>query len=254
MNAPAASAHHHAEGPYVDRVDPRVRIVAAVVLSIGISLSSSFAALAVALAAALLAVVMAGIPLGAALRRTAPVNLVMFILLCVLPWTTPGEPIGGIALPLSRDGLLLAVAVALKGNAIVLLLMALIGTMEPVTLGHALDHLRVPTKLAHLLLFTVRYIEVLRAEYLRLRAAMKVRGFRARMNRHTYRSLGHLAGMLLVRSLDRSDRVLAAMKCRGFRGHFHLLDHFSLTWADAPFAAAVALCLAAMFAAHWGLS
>ena len=82
-------------------------------------------------------------------------------------------------------------------------------------LGHALGHLHVPRKLAHLLLFTVRYLDVLDREYRRLRAAMKVRSFRPRMSLHTYRAYGYLVGMLLVRSFDRSERMLAAMKCRG---------------------------------------
>ena len=47
------------------------------------------------------------------------------------------------------------------------------------------------------------------------------------MNGHSYRTFGYLVGMLLVRSFDRSERVLAAMKCRGFRGQYWLLDHFS---------------------------
>jgi cobalt/nickel transport system permease protein len=58
------------------------------------------------------------------------------------------------------------------------------------------------------------------------------------MNRHTYRAFGHLVGMLLVRSLDRSERILAAMKCRGFTGRFYLLDHFAFTRCDLPFCAA----------------
>ena len=95
-----------------------------------------------------------------------------------------------------------------------------------------------PDKLSHLLLFTVRYLDVLHREYLRMRAAMKVRGFRPRMDRHTYRSYGYLVGMLLVRSFERSERIMAAMKCRGFRGHFYLLDHFAFSRRrDLPFCA-----------------
>jgi cobalt/nickel transport system permease protein len=37
--------------------------------------------------------------------------------------------------------------------------------------------------------------------------------------------------MLLVRSLDRSQRVLDAMRCRGFDGRLRLLD--TLTWRIA---------------------
>jgi cobalt/nickel transport system permease protein len=38
--------------------------------------------------------------------------------------------------------------------------------------------------------------------------------------------------MLLVRSLERSERIQAAMLCRGFHGHYYLLDHFTMTRLD----------------------
>ena len=70
---------------------------------------------------------------------------------------------------------------------------------------------------------------------------MKMRGFRPRMNWHTYRTYGYLVGMLLVRSLERSERIVAAMKCRGFRGRFYLLDHFAFSSADRCCFSAVTL-------------
>ena len=123
--------------------------------------------------------------------------------------------------------------------------MVLVGTMEPVTLGHALHRLRCPETLVHLLMFTIRYIDVLHEEYQRLRAAMKVRGFRPGTNWHTYRSFGYLVGMMLVRAIERSERILGAMKCRGFSGKMLLLQDYSLNRRDIVFAAGFgALCLA----------
>ena len=55
------------------------------------------------------------------------------------------------------------------------------------------------------------------------------------MDRHTYSSFGNLLGMLLVRGYDRSERILAAMKCRGFQGRFYLLDHFCFQARDVIF-------------------
>jgi len=61
---------------------------------------------------------------------------------------------------------------------------------------------------------------------------MKVRGFKAGMNIHTYRSLANLVGLLLIRSLDRADRVHAAMLCRGYKGHFWLTNDFHFQKID----------------------
>lgn len=137
----------------------------------------------------------------------------------------------------SWEGLRQAVEIALTANAVILALMCLVGSMEPVTMGHALHALRMPEQLVQLLMFTTRYIETLREEYMRLRAAMKMRGFRPGTNWHTYRSFGYLVGMMLVRALERSERVLGAMKCRGFTGRFVLLEQFRMTDRDWLFAA-----------------
>jgi len=133
----------------------------------------------------------------------------------------------------------------------VLALVVLRGAMEAGVLGHALAHLRVPSKLVHVLLFTVRYLDVLHRESARLRWAMRVRAFRPRADRHTHRAVGYLVGMILVRGFDRSERVAAAMKCRAFRGVFPLLDHFALGWRDVPFAVVGAGLLAALALLEW---
>lgn len=240
-------------GPsYVTGIDPRARILGAVAFAAVVAFLQDFAALGLALGVAGGAVAAARLRLVAVLMRLGPPNLFFLFLALVLPLSAPGEPLGRFGpLGFSREGLLLAAAIALKGNAVLLVLLLLVGTLELGTLGHALDHLYVPDKLAHLLLFTVRYLEVMERQYRQLAAAMKVRGFRPGPNRHTLRACGHLVGMLLVRSLDRSDRVLAAMKCRGFAGHFWMLDHFALRRRDAVFGLACAAVLALLIGVQW---
>ena len=125
----------------------------------------------------------------------------------------------------------------------ILVVLALIGTLPPVTLGHALYGLSLPAGLVHLLLFTIRYIGVLRDEYARLRLAMRARAFRPANSWHTYRSYGYLVGMMLVRALDRSERIMGAMKCRGFDGRLHVMARFRLTRADGACALAATIGL-----------
>jgi len=38
--------------------------------------------------------------------------------------------------------------------------------------------------------------------------------------------------MILVRSFDRSKRILAAMKCRGFKGRFYIIHHYEMRKCD----------------------
>jgi cobalt/nickel transport system permease protein len=239
-------------GSLVERVDPRARILAATGFSLLVAVVDRFPTLFVALAAALVAGGASRLRPRAAVARMVSLNGFMLLLALILPWSVHGTALvqlGPVAY--SREGLALAGTVALKGNAIVLMLMALVGTLDVAILGHALEHLYVPEKLTHLLLFTVRYLDLLDRQYRQLTAAMRVRGFRPRMDRHTYRTFGYLVGMLLVRSLDRSERVLAAMKCRGFRGHFFLLDHFSFGTADLWFGGVMVALLAGLGTVEW---
>jgi cobalt/nickel transport system permease protein len=230
---------------YIERIDPRARIVVAVVFSLMAAEVHNFTALSIALVAALTASAFSGFSATTLTKRLLPLNALMLLLAILLPLSMPGKPIVSIGpLCFSREGLLLAAKIAIKGNAIVLAILVLIGTMDVNTLGHALSHLRVPAGLSHLFLFTVRYLDVLHREYVRLRWAMRVRCFHPRMDWHTYRSFGNLLGMLLVRGYDRSERILDAMKCRGFQGRFYLFDHFSFQARDVIFClVSVLICL-----------
>ena len=226
-------------------LDPRMRIVMACVFAVVVVALSSLKALSVALVIAVSLLAVSRLPWRKTLKRMAMMDGFIIFMLILLPFSVPGDPIFTVwGFPASWQGLWQAVEIALTANAVILTVMVLVGTMEPVTLGHALHRLRCPETLVHLLMFTIRYIDVLHEEYQRLRAAMKVRGFRPGTNWHTYRSFGYLVGMMLVRAIERSERILGAMKCRGFSGQMLLLQDFALTRRDIVFVTGLgALCL-----------
>lgn len=227
-------------------LDPRMRIVMACVFAIVVVSLSSLPTLTAALMIALSLLVVSRLPWRKTLKRMAMMDGFIIFMLVLLPFSVPGDPIFTVwGVTASWQGFWQAVEIALTANAVILSLMVLVGSMEPVTLGHALHRLRCPGTLVHLLMFTIRYIDVLHEEYQRLRAAMKVRGFRPGTNWHTYRSFGYLVGMMLVRAIERSERILGAMKCRGFSGKMLLLQDFTLTRRDIVFGLGLStLCFA----------
>jgi cobalt/nickel transport system permease protein len=238
---------------WLGRIDPRARILGAAGFAVTVVACQSIPVLVAAVFLALALLLASRLPARQTLRRMAAMDGFILFILVMLPFTVPGTPIFTLwGFPASWEGLWQAVEIALKANAVILALMALVGTMEPVTLGHALHRLRVPETLVNLLMFTVRYIDVLREEYLRLRQAMKARGFRPTTGWHCYRSFGYLIGMMLVRSMERSERILGAMKCRGFTGRVPLLDTMRFGPADAVFAAGFTLVLLGLLAADFG--
>lgn len=218
---------------WIERTDPRVRLVFSLAFACVVVSLNSLWVLSAALIGALLFLMSARLPKAETLKKVMAMDGFIVFLLIMLPFTTPGEEIFRLFdYPASREGFLLALEIMLTANAIVMTLLALVGTLEAPRLGHALERLCIPANLVHLLLFSVRYIDVLKQEYSRLRTAMKARCFQPRNSLHTYRSFGYLIGMLLVRSLERSERILEAMKCRGFQGKFYILGEMNFLPRD----------------------
>jgi cobalt/nickel transport system permease protein len=236
----------------LDRLDPRVRLLCGVAASLAPLFLVSWRGLGVALLLAFVAASFARIPSRVWVPRMLAMNAFVLLLVLVLPWSVPGEALviaGGAEF--TREGVALAGRIALRANVVLIALTAFFATMEPITAGHAMQRLRVPKRLVLLLMFTVRYIGVFEQEYLRLRQAMRVRAFRPALNVHTLRSYGYLTGMLLVHAFDRSERVLEAMRCRGFTGRFHTHRHMHTRRADWAFAAGLAVALIGVFATEF---
>ncbi|MCL4503637.1 MAG: cobalt ECF transporter T component CbiQ [Deltaproteobacteria bacterium] len=234
------------------RLDPRAKIVVAGVFAIQMAVAQTFAATLAGLVLALICLALARLPMKNVLARLLVVNSFIFFLWVVLPFTYPGEAIWRFGpLAATRQGLIYTGLITLKSNAIMISLIALIATVPVNTLGEALQKLRVPDKLCHLLLFTYRYLYVFEEEYHRLVQAMKIRGFKPGTNLHTYRTYAYLAAMLLVHSHDRADCVYKAMLCRGFHGTFYSLRTFSWQRRDGIFVAVSLLALMTLFYFEW---
>lgn len=221
---------------WVVSLDPRARIVASFLFACSVVAMDGFIALGLAVLTGIILLLSAGLSGKNTIKKVMTMDGFIIFMLLMLPFTTPGEawftigPLEG-----TKEGVYKAIEITLKANAVVMTLLALVATIDAITLGHALNRLRVPENLIHLMLFSVRYIDVLKQEYFRLRTAMKARCFQMGNNIHTYRNIGYLLGMLLVRSIERSERILEAMKCRGFQGKFYLLDDFHFQRRDRIF-------------------
>ena len=219
------------------QLDPRVRILAAATFSIIVALSRNFQVLIAAVIISSILVILAQLPAKEIFKRILAVNIFILLLWLVLPLTFHGTVAMKLGpLPIYSEGITMAAQITLKSNAIVLALIALIATMNLSILGYALNWLRVPDKIVHLLLMTYRYVFLIEQEYQRLIRAARIRGFRPGTNLHTYKTYAGIVGMLLVRSTLRADRVYKAMLCRGFRRKFYCLHEFESGRNDWIFA------------------
>jgi cobalt/nickel transport system permease protein len=200
---------------------PRLRLLLAVVIAIAVVLSTQWLAL---LGYGLLAAhlwLSSAINMKMGLKRLAAVDGLIILTVVLLPFTEPGETAFTFAgLAVSQAGLVLAGMILVKANIILIVLMAQNAGLNALTLSYTLAELKVPAKLVLLMQLSIRYISVMQQEFSRLRCAMKARGFCPNTSLHTWRSFGYLFGMMLVRAMERADRIWLAMKCRGFDGRF----------------------------------
>jgi cobalt/nickel transport system permease protein len=234
-------------------LDPRIKIAVATLFSIIVAIADRTEVLLLALLFSVCCIVVSRLPLKRVMRRLFLVNGFILLLWILLPFTYPGKTLFSLGpLDASREGIRYALTITIKSNAIILASIALLGTTPIFTLAHALRHLYVPDKLIQLLFFSYRYIHVIYLEYVRLVNAMKVRCFHPRSDLHTYKTYAHLVGMMVLKSYDRSERVYDAMLCRGFKGKFWVLDHFSLKRRDLIAFIIMLLSITGLGFLQWG--
>lgn len=235
---PARFLQHIDNNSILQKLDPRARIVSCLIFVMAAAFQNSIKILTVNLAVAVFLAFIFKIPLRDIFKRLLPVNLFLLVLWLIIPlsplsgrWTV----FEGVAV--SAEGLRLCLRMTIKANSIMIYVITFIGTMDVICLGRALRLLKVPEKLINIFLFSVRYISSFSREYKALSNAMRARGFSATFNMHSFYTLGNLVGTLLFRSVLRSEKVMMAMKCRGWDGTFHPVDEFSFTFVDLFFCA-----------------
>jgi len=231
---------------------PKVKIIAATVFIVIVAISNSFVVVSTALGAAVVLQLLAHLALVQVFKRLLAVNTFTLFLWLTLPLTYGGQEITQVGpFALSSEGLRLATLITIKTNTIVLSLIALLGTSTIANLGHALEGLHLPKRLCFLLLFSYRYIFVIYQEYQKLSRAAAMRCFVPATTVHTYRTVGYLFGMTLVKSWNRASRIHQAMLLRGFNGTLIPLDRQTVAKGDYFFLVASLLLSTSLAALHF---
>lgn len=221
----------------IDQLLPTTRLVATLAVLVFTTIVRGPMVLGAALAAAIGLVLLARLPWADLRHRLLHLEGFMIVLLALLPFTVPGRPVFELGpIVATSEGLVRALTVVVKVNICALTVFALLGSLDPVRIGQATETLGVPSKFVKLFLFTVRYVSVFRDETNRLAEAMRARAFRPRSNLHTWRTFGNLAGTMVVRSLERAQRVDEAMRCRGFAGSMPTVPAGPVKHYDVAFA------------------
>lgn len=237
----------------LSRLDPRWKLASLLFVAAVVAALHTLRVASIACVAALLLAVLARLPSLWFLERLGAAALFLALFTAPLPWLLVGDGPSWAYGPIqfSWYGVEVALLLAAKAVALVTLFLILQATAPLETTLKAAHCLRIPALLVQLSLLTYRYVFVLAEELRHLRIALRVRGYRNRIRRHSYRTAGHVAATLLVRGYERAERVGQAMRCRGFNGQFRSLKNFGTHPADVMAFFLLAASAAALAVWDW---
>lgn len=229
--------YHHLDSP-LHRLDPRVKVIVALLLITGITLTPAGAWPAYPLLWALVGSLAAAGQLSVwCVARRGGLALPFALAAATLMFTTPGNTLvdlGG--LTITGAGLARFAAIVIKSWLAVQVALVLSMTTHITDLLWALTSLRVPAVLVAIISFMVRYLATLQDEAERLMRARASRSASQPGQRSggsvfwRAQVAGGMVGNLFLRSYERSERVYAAMLARGYTGEMRALDPPRLTW------------------------
>ena len=244
------------------RWDPRWKIATllALMVLLGLEPEGSRAAPSAAdippalagLALSSLLVTASRIPWSHVIRRLRGPAALLLLIAIVFAISFPGERVGAGWLRFSTMGLLAALLVAARAISIILLVFPAFGTAPFASSVKALRSLRVPAPIVQTMLFAYRYLFVYADQLRKMSVALRARGFRPRPDAHTLRTLGRSIGVLIVGTVERTERIQGAMRCRGFSATFPAACELRARPMDAFLSGAVLASGLAVFA--WKLA
>jgi len=219
----------------VHHLDPRTKILVALSLILALALvpAGAFVAYGLLYLFLLAAVLLARIEVPYVIKRSF-IAIPFALAAVTLPFTVPGEtlatlPILG-GLTISVEGTIRFVSILLKSWISVQAAILLVAITPFPDLLWGLRALHVPAALVAIVSFAYRYLFVLSDEALRL---MQARAARSAVidGRRGGGSLlwrgkvtGRMVGSLMLRSMERSERIYNAMIARGYQGQMRVLN------------------------------
>ncbi len=223
-------------GNALTRLDARVKLLGALAAIVAVLFSRNPVLPLALVAAAVLAALALRLPAGFLVRRmVSPLGIVLVLLALksLLGGATPlvTIPVGPWHISPSREGAVegLLIGVRVLGAAGVVVLL---GAVTPAhRIFHALRWLGLPAAWVEVAGLMYRYTFVLLDEVEDVARAQRVRlGYAT--PRRAAASVGSLAGLVLLRALEQSDRTYEAMRLRLYRGHMPYAPLAPLARAD----------------------
>ncbi len=213
------------------RLDPRFKIVLAILYITASFLCRSIWSFAALTASAVLLIVISRIPAKIVLRGLRPILFIMLFTVALNIFFTRGETllVDWWIIHIYLEGILTAVSMVLRITAIIIgTTMFLTYTTTPIALTDGIERLLAPLKVFHLpvhefammMTIALRFIPTLIEETEKIMAAQKARGadFSTGSLMQRAKALIPILVPLFVSAFRRADELAVAMECRCYRG------------------------------------
>ncbi|MCM8804746.1 MAG: cobalt ECF transporter T component CbiQ [Candidatus Omnitrophica bacterium] len=216
----------------MEKIDPRLRILCSFTYSILVALEKNIEIFKYYLILPVVLVFFIS-DFKKFFKSFISVNIFIFLCWLFLPFSIGGKVLFNfLKFKVTYQGIRYAFLITIKANLIFITNFVLIFSTHPIRVIHALHHLYLPKKLVNIFFLSTRYIPVIENEKNRLQKAMRVRCFVPKNDIHTYRTIGNLLGLIILKSYERSERIYKAMILRSFSGIFWTYYHFKWSKKD----------------------
>ncbi len=223
---------------FIQRLDPRVKIIAAFTGIICVSLIRNLLIFMVILSAALLSAAASRISLKDFIFRSLGFTVLFTTVISIpLLFTTPGRVLAetsiiGLTVKVTWDGVYNAAALVLRVWTALTLLNLLVMSTSFDKITAALSALRAPRLFTVIFDLTLKYIFIMVQEAMRVSRAQEARrlwkpGFIERV-----KSVIPVASNILLRSHVKANNIYNAMLARGFNGGYRSLQSLKIRGGD----------------------
>jgi cobalt/nickel transport system permease protein len=207
----------------IHRWDARYKLAGIFFLIFSFSFVRSLYLLPSIILITLVILVFSRIPFSYVINRLKYPGIFLLVIAVVLPLFTGTNVIAQLGpLAIRLEGTLELILIVVKFVCILTLALVLFSSAPVLVNIKAMRAMHLPPLLADIALLTYRYIFEIGNDLKKMETAMRLRNFKA--GRLSFTGLGvlsSLAGTLLVRSYERSERIYKAMILRGYGSNAH---------------------------------
>jgi len=156
-----------------------------------------------------------------------PFTVALFVFV-IQAYTYGSTVVATLIWPIYSEGIASGWLICNRVLASVSILLLLIESKSQIELIEALAWFKIPIEIRDLMSLMFRYVSVISEEFSTIFNAQKSRlGYSAKLSWiNRLKNLGNIGGMLLVRSYDRSHRVVMSMMARGYTHNADIVHEF----------------------------